>query len=77
MHPKFVLSEISAKHRLGYPKISRMLKPSGLRKLQVGKGAAHRKLTEAEFADREAMANVAPVAPGKRPSRITPLKIVL
>ena len=73
MHPKLVLSGISAKHRLSHPKLSHMMKRDGLRKLQVGKGA-QRRLTEEEFANREAAANV---APGKRPLRITPLKIAL
>ena len=72
MHPQFVVYGISAKHRLGHPKLSHMMKEAGLRKLQVGKGAGHKKLTEAEFADREVVVNA---VPGKRPPRITPLKI--
>jgi hypothetical protein len=73
LHPKLVACGLSQKHRLGTPKVSRMMgkKEKDLRKLQVGKGA-QRRITEQEMAEREAMVNV---DPGKRPKRVTPLKI--
>jgi len=73
LHPKLVASGLSQKYRLGTPKIARMMKKpeKDLRQLQVGKGA-QRRITEEEMAEREAMVNV---DPGKRPKRITPLKI--
>jgi hypothetical protein len=71
LHPKLIASRLSAKHRLGNPSLSKMMAGPDLRKLQVGKGA-QRRVTEDEMALREAIVNI---APGKRPPRITPLKI--
>ena len=62
---------LSLKHQYGHPKFARMMKEKQLRKLQVGRGA-HKRVTEEEMAQREAMVNV---NPGVRPRRVTPLKI--
>ena len=67
MHPKMIACGILPKHRLAHPKMTRM----DLRHLKVGKGA-QRRITDAEMAEREVIANT---PSGARPRRVTPLKI--